>query len=87
MEKPERSRILWRCRRGMREMDLLFNQYVEEHYNQLDAAGCRALESLLEESDPDIMDWIMRRKEPQRSDYTPIISNMRNLREKLLKSN
>jgi len=31
----ERSRLLWQCRRGIREMDILFRDFIDQHYDQL----------------------------------------------------
>ena len=33
------SRLRWRCRRGMLELDLLLGRFVNEHYRELDGAG------------------------------------------------
>ena len=64
MGHGEKSSILWRCRRGTREMDLLLQHFVEEHYDNLTAEEKITFKHLLEQSDPDIMDWIMERTEP-----------------------
>ncbi|MDX1519857.1 MAG: succinate dehydrogenase assembly factor 2 [Gammaproteobacteria bacterium] len=87
MVNPERSKILWRCRRGIREMDLLFSEYVSEHLESLDDAEFRTLEKLLDEADLDIMNWIMGRSEPASPDYRPIIERMRVLKNRSPGSN
>lgn len=71
----------------MREMDLLFNEYVKENFEQLDASQHKSLESLLNEADLDIMNWIMGRAEPDCPEYTPIIDCMRKLKNKHIESN
>ena len=52
---PERARrVLWRCRRGMRELDLLLQRYMGERYGVAPPAERRAFERLLELPDPQI---------------------------------
>ena len=57
------SRVLWRCRRGIREMDLVFGRFVEQHYDQLSPADSECFDRLLQENDLDIYDWILGRRE------------------------
>jgi len=71
----------------MREMDLLFNEYVAENFEQLNDSQHQALESLLNEADMDIMSWILGRAEPDCPEYTPIIDSMRKLKNRHIESN
>ena len=52
---PEISRLRWRCRRGMRELDMLLLGYVENHYLQAQPAEQQAFRRLLTTPDPDIL--------------------------------
>ena len=45
------SRVLWRCRRGIRELDIAFARFVEGHYAALTPAQNAAFERLLLEND------------------------------------
>ena len=58
------SRVLWRCRRGIREMDLVFSRFLETHYDQLSAEDSALFDGFLLENDLDIYDWILGRREP-----------------------
>lgn len=71
-EKP----VLWRCRRGIREMDLLLQGFVERHYHDLDESERQCFDRLLEEPDLDIMDWIMEKRETPAS-YVKLIEKLR----------
>lgn len=42
------ARLRWRCRRGMLELDLLFESFVGQHLAQLDAPQLQALNQLLD---------------------------------------
>ena len=45
------SRLKWLCRRGMKELDLLMDGYLEEEYAQASAEDQRAFVTLLEYQD------------------------------------
>jgi antitoxin CptB len=79
MVSREKSLLLWRCRRGTREMDLLLQQFVAEHYDMLAPGAQTAFRHLLDQSDPDIMDWIMGKVEPPDADTKHLIDIMRTI--------
>ena len=58
------DRIRWHCRRGMLELDLVLNGFVQRQFDRLDATQIEAFRELLEYSDNDLLDLIMRRAEP-----------------------
>jgi antitoxin CptB len=68
------SNILWRCRRGIREMDLLLQRFVSRHYKDLTDEQKQSFSSLLDEADLDIMDWIMGRKPAPTKEYRSLIN-------------
>ena len=53
------GRLRWRCRRGMKELDVLLARYVEEHYGGSSPAAQRAFLELLEAPDPVIYAYCM----------------------------
>ena len=69
------SRILWRCRRGIRELDIVFARFLESHYGELSAADNDAFERLLLENDLDIYDWLMGRQ-PAPEAYAGLVALM-----------
>ena len=60
----ELDRIRWHCRRGMLELDLVLNAFVERDYPTLDAEEARAFKELLEFQDQELYDLVMGRSEP-----------------------
>lgn len=57
-----RKRLRFRSwHRGTREMDLLLGRFADRHLDSFDAAQLDAYAKLLEESDPDIYDWVCGR--------------------------
>lgn len=53
------KRIRWRCRRGTRELDELLQGWLAADGDALDAAQLDALDGLLDQSDPDLWNWLM----------------------------
>jgi len=72
----QRSRILWRCRRGLREMDILLQDYLEVYYDTLSTRDQNTFEELLDEADLDILSWIMQKSFPDEK-YVGIITAIR----------
>ena len=54
MDVENRKKLVWRCRRGTRELDRMTRYYLDHHYDGADAAHRRAFEDLLELSDPQL---------------------------------
>ncbi len=78
----QKKRLLWLCRRGIREMDLLFKQYIDDNFDSLNQTQLEILESFMNEADLDIIDWIMERREVTNPSYQLIIDEMKNLKSK-----
>jgi antitoxin CptB len=55
----EFSRLKWRCRRGMKELDVLLARWLERGWPEADAGRRDAFEWLLEQPDPDLADWLI----------------------------
>jgi antitoxin CptB len=60
----ELDRIRWRCRRGLLELDLILQRFLDSRLGGLDAEQMRLFGKLLEESDNDLLDMAMGRQEP-----------------------
>ena len=72
----QRSRLIWRCRRGIREMDILLLDYLETHYDTATVENQNTFEELLEENDLDILSWIMEKTSPDEK-YIKLIKFIR----------
>jgi antitoxin CptB len=62
--EPTVGQLRWRTRRGLRELDLMLQRYLSEHYPSASAADQAAFVELLEQSDADILDWLLGRATP-----------------------
>lgn len=60
----QRKRLLYRsAHRGMKEMDVLLGGYANEHLDFMSASDLQEFESLMDESDNDLMNWILEREQ------------------------
>lgn len=59
-EKVNKSRLLWACRRGMLELDVLFMPFVNEVFDELSNEDQLTFQRLLTCEDPDLFRWFMR---------------------------
>ncbi len=58
----EPGRLRWRCRRGMKELDLLLVRWLDRRYPTAGPAARAAFERLLEAQDPQLVAWLLRRE-------------------------
>ena len=58
------SKLRWRCRRGMLENDLFIEKFFARHETGLTVAQAEGLNTLMELPDNDLLDLLMRRREP-----------------------
>jgi antitoxin CptB len=59
------SKLKWRCRRGLLENDLLIERFFGRHEASLTVRQAGALNELMDLSDNDLLDLLLRRKEPE----------------------
>ena len=60
----EMGRLLWRCRRGMKELDLLLSGYLAECWSAAAPGERAAFERILELPDPLLAAYLMEREVP-----------------------
>ena len=58
------GRLRWRCRRGMKELDILLTRYLDERYETAPAAEQDAFRRLLEIQDPLIHAYCLGQEPP-----------------------
>ncbi|MFP4247758.1 MAG: succinate dehydrogenase assembly factor 2 [Halochromatium sp.] len=70
------KRLRWQCRRGMLELDLLLNHFLQHGYADLDHDGRQAFERLLEIEDPILQDWLIGQAVPADAALTALIARI-----------
>lgn len=61
---PPVSQLAWRCRRGMLELDLLLQGFLERGYAQLQADDQFAFVTLLGTEDAVLLEYLLGRMRP-----------------------
>ena len=59
------SKLRWRCRRGLLENDLFIERFFARHESRMTVGQARGMYVLMDLSDNDLMDLLLRRKELQ----------------------
>lgn len=75
-----KNRLLWACRRGMLELDLILAPFVENVYDSLEDSDKIRFQVLLECEDQSLFMWFMKRDDPSDSDMQRIVQIIRDSR-------
>lgn len=59
MITPQQRQVIYRARRGLKELDLFFTPYAKFAYLDAPASEQAAFAELVEQEDPDLLDWFM----------------------------
>ncbi|MFG6439670.1 succinate dehydrogenase assembly factor 2 [Roseateles sp. LKC17W] len=58
------SKLRWRCRRGLLENDLFIDRFFARKGEQVSVIEAEGLTTLMDLPDNDLLDLLLRRKEP-----------------------
>jgi antitoxin CptB len=70
------GQLRWRCRRGMKELDLLLTRYFDEHYRSASVDQQRAFRELLDAQDPLIYAYFLGRECPSDPTLSSLIERI-----------
>lgn len=73
----DQSRLQWRCRRGMLELDLLLQDFLATYYSHLSESQLAAFEELLTYSDPMLLEILLGKKRTADQSVARIIERVR----------
>jgi len=78
MEGSERVRKLkWLCRRGMKELDILLERFIDLNQDSLTAGSWPDLETLLQTEDDILWDWFQDVRHPDAAPYRELLEQIR----------
>jgi len=63
MDRAERDRLKWKCRRGLLELDLVLERFLRREGEVLDPVSVERLNELLDLPDNDLWDIVAGRSE------------------------
>ena len=73
----ETARLKWKCRRGMKELDLLLERYLAERYPAAEAAEQVAFRELLDMQDPELFAFVTGREHPATEELRRVVDALR----------
>ena len=71
MDRAERDRLYWKCRRGKLELDLVLEKYRAKHPEDLELA------ELLDLPDDDLWDIVSGRSEQYETKHSGLVARLR----------
>lgn len=70
------KKLRWKSRRGLKELDVLFEAFFAKQADSLAAGGWPQLEDLLAQEDDVLFDWISGRDLPSDPDVLNLIDKL-----------
>jgi antitoxin CptB len=71
------DRLRWQCRRGMLELDVLLEAFLDQRYQDLSPRLQRHFHQLLEFPDPIIHAWCVGGKNPDDEEFQELVQSIR----------
>jgi len=79
MDDPELPRLRWRCRRGMRELDLLLTRWLDQCFEEADVQQRAGFVKLLACEDDQLWRWFIGREKPDAQDLDELVGRILSL--------
>ena len=73
----ERSKLQWRCRRGMKELDEVLERYMNNCYDNASEEERHIFAELLELQDPQLFAYVLGRETPKDGAVVDVIRKIR----------
>lgn len=73
-----KAKLKWACRRGMLELDVLFEPFVDDAYDALSDKDKYTFQRLLTCEDPDLFAWFMGHQECDDPELAAMVKLMLN---------
>jgi len=73
------ARLRWRCRRGMRELDVMLTRYLDQVWATASPTERDAFLQLVDLQDPDLFGYLVGRATPAEESQRAIIACIRRL--------
>ena len=73
----EQQRLMWQCRRGMLELDILLQGFVDNGYADLSESGRQTFDELLNYPDQDLLEYFLEQAKPDDKDIANLVTSIR----------
>jgi antitoxin CptB len=75
----EQRKVIYRARRGLKELDYYFDPYVRDHYLTASPEEQATFAKLVEQEDPDLLDWFLH-NHPTEPEFADLIAKLKVLK-------
>lgn len=75
-QRARTARLRWSCRRGMRELDVVLQRYLENGYPAASVAEQHAFEALLELQDPQLFAYLLGSEAPSDPQLAHVVARL-----------
>jgi len=79
MDAAQRGRLAWRCRRGMKELDLLLREYLDQHWAAAESCDRDGFARILELPDPELASYLLGHEVATDITLEPVLAVLRGL--------
>ncbi|MBA2650648.1 MAG: succinate dehydrogenase assembly factor 2 [Tatlockia sp.] len=73
MNSLRKAKLLWHCRRGMLELDLILGRFAEKYLYSMTDSQVNNFEELLTCIDPELFSWLMGHSTPVDKELAEIV--------------
>lgn len=78
------DQLRWACRRGMLELDLILNDFLDNQYFTLTAEQQKSFQNLLSCSDQELFRWLVHQEVPSDSAFFEITDLIKNYASRII---
>jgi antitoxin CptB len=71
----DQGKLRWRCRRGMKELDVLLERYLADRYSTASPAERMQFAALVELEDPVLQAWLLKGEAPEAA-FEAVVSGL-----------
>jgi len=75
--EADKNRLRWRSRRGLLELDLVFERFLEHDFDQMSAADLDIYQDLLMLPDNDLLDLVDGKTDTDEPRFIPLVARLR----------
>lgn len=76
----EQRKVIYRARRGLKELDYYLDPYVREHYLSAEPQEQAVFAELVKAEDPDLLDWFLH-DHPTKPAFADLIAKLKQLKK------
>ncbi|MCX2976640.1 succinate dehydrogenase assembly factor 2 [Candidatus Marimicrobium litorale] len=76
IDQEEVRRMQWAARRGMLELDLVLEPFVNQRYSELSDSDRAIFQRLMLREDQELFSWLLQREAPEDKELAAIIKQI-----------